>query len=931
MPEVPQENSEIKTQKPGQEITQKNLNSIILEIKKWSISKEKIEYIVNYILNLAQIESKYNEQKDKIKNDVRNFIENSIKNTLNPELKKYNVSKYDIDWQEWIDETEEENYSKAIWESIGQIIIAWWLDKFSNIHQESNSKEWLNNLDKYIAQKVSLEKYFLWEKQDKHFMESIIQKYWMISETDLKKMQERPFDIASKESRWDLAILLFKEFWDGTEDVLRFLWNIPSGILLIPRYTSYRNDINSEDTEIKVEAEIKLKELIEQNPSLWILELLWEKWLEMIKKLWEMFTSWKQWDIATATVTIAWLLAWWAWLTKFWLNLSRKSAVKSARIAWKDARMAWETVSKTTRKNLKTSVQNVWKVENAANKIDDIVWGAGIGHITGTILKDKVKLDFSQKEREELRKAINEDPELWKKIYSELIDKEIFKINKFIDDLVENVDIKSVPEKELIQKKAKELIQEIVMNSNFSPDSLKILVDIRNDIFANLSSWVWIRSLTHILESVITSSKIPKNTKLQNYLQNNFWNVSESEFYTTTTIFHDLVKNTLPTSVVQYIWKDITEKLSTIKWWQLSSHQLESANFLRSYINKTDSKIYKSIEQFLEKKGIPKEKTSEYIEFLAKTIEGHGWNTEFIQHDSSKAIINILDNVDTVIKENKIDELIDDMIKKWFFPDKKTQDILLEIKQTKKTDLLKQVLVKEFIKNNIWKHIDLKDINLDELYTMNSNLNNSLKIENISNYLNNNWNIPIEWIIQEKYNLLKDNRNLLNKYLHTVDSWTIEVETARFSFNLNDIVWYGNPKTEGFRKLIMFNDIDTLISSPLNSSLALLAELKFAILKESDIIYKQKLEKMYDIWLTNIQILKENYSKKLAQKLPENTPDLIKQLWWTNFWETYKKAIDLIKSKTIEPWSDKYNMILQYFRTEFQDMCKNSETINLFN
>jgi hypothetical protein len=34
MPEVPQENSEIKTQKPGQEITQKNLNSIILEIKK---------------------------------------------------------------------------------------------------------------------------------------------------------------------------------------------------------------------------------------------------------------------------------------------------------------------------------------------------------------------------------------------------------------------------------------------------------------------------------------------------------------------------------------------------------------------------------------------------------------------------------------------------------------------------------------------------------------------------------------------------------------------------------------------------------------------------------------------------------------------------------------------------------------------------------
>lgn len=932
------ENSEKKVQNLEQETIEKNLNSMLFEIKKWIVSKEKIEHIVNYVLNLAQIESKYNEQKEQIKKDVQFFIENSVKNTLSPELKKYNVSNFDIDWQEWIDKTEEDNYSKTIEKSIWQIIMAWWLNQFSKIHFESNSKKWFNNLDKYLADKVNLQKYFLWEKKEKHFMESMIQKYWMISETDLKEMQERPFDITSKQSRWDLAILIFKEFWDGTEDVLRFLWNIPSWLLLTPRYTSYRTDTNSDNSQTKAEAEIKLKELIEQNPSLSILEILWEKWLEMLRYLWNMLTSWKQWDIAAALVTIAWLLAWWAWVTKLWLNMARKSAVKSARLAWRDARIAWVTTSKNSRTALKTWAWKVWKVQDSANKIDDIVWWAWIWHLTWAFVKDKIKWDLTPKEKEELQKAIDENPELREKIKNEFKKKITFEINKFIDEIIEKTDPKSVPEKKLIQKRAKELIQEIVWNPNFSPTTLKILIDIRNDIFANLSSWMWLRSLTHILESVATSSKIPKNKKVEKLLQEKFWNISESEFYGTVTIFHDLVKNSLPTSVVQFIEKDIIQKLSIIKWWQLSSHQLESANFLRSYIDKKDSKIYKSIEEFLVKKGIPKEKTSEYIELLSKTIEWHWWNTEFIQHDSSKAIINILDNIDTVTKENRIDTLIEDLINTWSLSQEFGKRTLIHIRQiqgpnslTQKSLLLKKVLVKEFIKNNIWKDIAINDINLNELYTMNANLTNSIKVEDLSSYINNNWTLDIETIIQQKSDLLSDNRALLNKYLHTVDSWITPQEAARFSFNLNDIAGYANPSSEGFTKLIMFNDIDNLISSPLNSSLALLAELKLAILNESDIIYKQKLEKMYEVWLTNVQILKENYKQKLAEHLPENTPGFIKELWWNTFWEAYKRAINLIKSKTIASGSYEYNNILQYFRAEFQEMCKASETKDLFN
>lgn len=68
----------------------------------------------------------------------------------------------------------------------------------------------------------------------------------------------------------------------------------------------------------KLKAEIELKELIEENPSLWLLELLWEKWIELIKQLWEMLTSGKQWDIALSLVTIAWLVAGWAGAVKLW-------------------------------------------------------------------------------------------------------------------------------------------------------------------------------------------------------------------------------------------------------------------------------------------------------------------------------------------------------------------------------------------------------------------------------------------------------------------------------------------------------------------------------------------------------------------------------------------------------------------------------------
>ncbi len=219
---------------------------------------------------------------------------------------------------------------------------------------------------------------------------------WEISEEELHKMQETKFQPTSKESWKQLWLLLAKEFGDWVEDVLRFLTNIPSGVILLPRYLKYRVDINSSDEVTKTTWEIKIKELTSENTSLVLLDLLWEQWVELIKKLWEMLTSGKQWDIAMMMVTIAGLVALWWWATKLGLNLARKSSVKSARAAGRTARISGQTTSRATRNSLKTVSWVVWNFAKKAERIDDIIGWAGIGHLTGAYSSNKTEIKISK-------------------------------------------------------------------------------------------------------------------------------------------------------------------------------------------------------------------------------------------------------------------------------------------------------------------------------------------------------------------------------------------------------------------------------------------------------------------------------------------------------------------------------------------------------
>lgn len=332
-----------------------------------------------------------------LQGDINNFLETAANNDLASHLSEFNANSFDKDWEDWLDKFEFENFVNALDKAIDQIIILDWLNKFWKIHKESENSDFWRNPDKFIAKQADIQELILWDENWKSFTEEWLQKL-NLSEEELTKMSEKKFDVSSKESWKEMWILLWKELGNWVEDILRFLWNIPSGIILIPRYTNLRMDINSSDPKIATEWEIKIQELVEDNPSLWLLNLLWEQWVEMIKKLGEMIMSWKQGDIAMMLVTIAGLLAWWAGLVKVWAKWAKMSKVESIAA----------------------------NVQKWAERVDDIVWGAGIWHITTTfstkrnrdikveiINKKSVLSDFDRFEKSDLvNNILTKSPEL---------------------------------------------------------------------------------------------------------------------------------------------------------------------------------------------------------------------------------------------------------------------------------------------------------------------------------------------------------------------------------------------------------------------------------------------------------------------------------------------------------------------------------------
>ncbi len=310
------------------------------------------------------------ESNTKMQWEIVQFIEDAANNKLNWWLDKFNSKNYDKDNEAWLDNFEFANFEKSVNWAIDQIIKLDWVKDMQSTYDDTNDKWWLSSPDKWLANKLwvsdNINDLLKWWS----FTEEWLKKLW-ISEEDMKKMSEKQFDITSVESLKELWILTTKELWEWAESILKLLLNVLPSIILLPRYMAYRVESNASDSKEAEVWQIKLDELSSQNPALEMLNLLWEKWVEMLQKLWDMVKSGKQWDIAMMLVSIASLIAWWAGLVKTWAKMARKEMVMSARAAWREARMNAKINTRENRNMLRDFWNQAGKVADKANKIDD--------------------------------------------------------------------------------------------------------------------------------------------------------------------------------------------------------------------------------------------------------------------------------------------------------------------------------------------------------------------------------------------------------------------------------------------------------------------------------------------------------------------------------------------------------------------------------
>jgi hypothetical protein len=298
--------------------------------------------------------SQYSNEYKNLQSDVINFLNNAFNNSLDNELWDFNINKFNNkDRKEGFSEYELEQYAQILDKAMNHMNILWSFSDFKKQYTDTNKEpDFLSwKWDIALANKVDSQEYIFWKGED-----HLTAKLHNYSEEELHLMREESFDITDSNKMKNFIILLGLELWDWIQDILKFLWNIPAWIILLPRYTTNRVELSDDkiDTHDEVTAQIENDMLLKENPSLMLLELLWEKGIVMIKQLWEMFISWKNGDIALVLVTIAWLIAWWAWVVKLGAKL------------WKMNKVA--NVAE--------------KIQKKAAKVDDIVWWAGIWHMT---------------------------------------------------------------------------------------------------------------------------------------------------------------------------------------------------------------------------------------------------------------------------------------------------------------------------------------------------------------------------------------------------------------------------------------------------------------------------------------------------------------------------------------------------------------------
>lgn len=341
-----------------------------IDKKEALVQLADIQDVKKYLEKLSGKDRENRLKNPEIQKQVTTFLEIAANNALPMHLEKFNIKKFDTDGESGLDRFEFEQFSKAMKWAIEQIVALDWVKSFHKIHGETKEKWGWTSPDVWIADKSSeLSQKVFGENGSAGLAERAIKSVWNFSEEELHAMSEKPFSFSIQGGK-DLSILLAKEIGAWLEDSLKFLTNIPAWLVLLPRYLSYRIDSNSDDLQKKTEWEIKLAEMVGNNSSLSVVELLGEKWVQMIQELWNMMKSGKQWDIVKLLVTIAGLIAGGALAAKWLAKMSRWAGVKMAQQG-----IGRSAEWRALRNGLRDTAKVADSVAKIAGKVDNIITG----------------------------------------------------------------------------------------------------------------------------------------------------------------------------------------------------------------------------------------------------------------------------------------------------------------------------------------------------------------------------------------------------------------------------------------------------------------------------------------------------------------------------------------------------------------------------
>ncbi|MBU0981977.1 hypothetical protein KKC94_04775 [Patescibacteria group bacterium] len=269
-----------------------------------------------------------------LQNEINDFVALAAIGQLSGSLKEYNVQSFDTDTESGLDMLEYSRFTAVLDTAVDRLIMLGGMEELRTSGEEAEDTGMLSSPDKYMAGNCDFQEWVLRDEKGQSWTTYASEKLGIMSEEDLNAIAQESFNLTSLSDYGDLTLLMVKELGEGVEDTLRMIGNVNAAVILLPRYATYRAKRFSDDPATVADAELKIEQLVEENPALALPEILGDKGGQMLKQLASMVVSGKKGDIAMLAVTIAGMLAGGAGASKVFGKMKGLSKVsKAGRVA----------------------------------------------------------------------------------------------------------------------------------------------------------------------------------------------------------------------------------------------------------------------------------------------------------------------------------------------------------------------------------------------------------------------------------------------------------------------------------------------------------------------------------------------------------------------------------------------------------------------